>query len=288
MSILKKIFIFSLFLYLNIGNYSYGQYIETFSIPDKGILLGPCSGGTSASCVSTDFTGVDWNINGNFTGFDATFGAEDYIKTIAEVLEFGGDIDEELCWESPVLDISAAGGTVSASVDIVWTGHDALDYVDVEYQVDSGSWLQIPNAFGAGTHTIDFAGSSNTGSATIYQTGLNGGTLSIRVCVDTNTSAENTTIDNVTVPEADVVLSVDDEILAKLIRIYPNPTSESLSIQITPELLNESYKIYDVLGKTMLEGTLSSDQTNIKVSDLSNGIYFISLGDKKTSKFIKQ
>ena len=202
-----KTLVFGIILFANAGNYCSAQYSETFPIPEKGILLGPCPGGTSASCALTDFNGVNWDINGNFVGFDATFGSEDYLKTIAGVLEFGGDIDEELCWESPVLDISAVVGAVSASVAIVWTGHDAADYVDVEYQLDGGSWLQVPNMFGGGIHTIDFPTSGNIGSATINTGNIAGTTtLSVRVCVDTNTSAEKTTIDNVSVPEVGVVL----------------------------------------------------------------------------------
>ncbi len=189
-----------------IASSMFGQYTETFPLNEKGILLGPCPGGTWQSCALTDFDGVDWEINGNFTGFDASFGVEDYLKTIAGVLEFGGDIDEELCYESPVLDISTVVGSVSFSVAVVWTGHDAADYVDVEYQLDGGAWIQIPNAFGGGTHTIDFSTSANNGSGTISGTGLTGSTLSIRVCVDTNTSAETTTIDNVSVPEVGAMI----------------------------------------------------------------------------------
>lgn len=48
-----------LFLFFNIGNKVYGQYSETFSIPEKGILGGVCSDGTSATCASQDFTGVN-------------------------------------------------------------------------------------------------------------------------------------------------------------------------------------------------------------------------------------
>lgn len=192
--------------FLLLSSTTFGQYIETFSTGEKGILLGPCPGGTSASCALTDFVGVNWDINGNFTGFDAGFGTEDYLKTIAGILEFGGDIDEELCWESPILDISTVAGAASFSIAIVWNGHDAADYVDVEYQLDGGTWMQIPNVFGGGTHTIDFITSANSGSGTISQTGLSGSILSIRVCVDTNTLAENTTIDDVSVPEVGAMI----------------------------------------------------------------------------------
>ena len=186
---MKTFTLFKILFLVFITSNVFCQYTETFPTAEKGILAGPCPGGTSASCASIDFSGVDWDINGNFAGFDGDFGLVDFIKTNGSgVLEFYGDIDEELCYESPVLDISTVAGSASFSVLIVWSGHDNSDYVDVEYQIDGGSWLQIPNAFGGGSHTIDFTTSANSGSGTISQTGITGSTLSIRVCVDTNTS----------------------------------------------------------------------------------------------------
>jgi len=97
-------------------------------------------------------------------------------------------------------------GVASFAVDLVWSGHDGADYVDVEYQVDGGVWNQIPNLFGGGTHTIDYGSSGNNGNATINQGGILGNVLSVRVCVDTNTSAEGTTVDNLSVPQAGAMI----------------------------------------------------------------------------------
>ena len=189
-----------LYLLLFFSTYAFSQYVEPFSTPNKGILPGSCSG-TEASCTS-DFTGETWSINGDFSGMDAN----DFISTNASgVLYFDGDVDQEMCFETPVLDISVVA-FASLSVDVTWSGHDAADYVDVEYNVDESGWTQVPNMFGGGIHTIDFPTTGNTGSGTITQGGITGSTLSIRVCVDTNTFQENTTIDNVTVPEAGAVI----------------------------------------------------------------------------------
>ena len=194
--------VFLCFMLLSTPNF--GQYLETFSTPNKGILAGPC-GGTAASCASSDFVGVDWTINGNFVGFDS----DDIMATNAGgVLFVGGDIDEELCFESPILDISGVGGTFTVAADIGWIHHDNAEYVDVDYSIDGGGWITIPNQFGANpgtSHTVDFPGSGNTGSGTVTLGGLSGSnTVSVRVCVDSNTASngESHTIDNVSVPEA--------------------------------------------------------------------------------------
>lgn len=200
---MKTINKISILILIFVVTNTYGQYLETFPIPNKGILIGGCSG-TEASCFS-DFTGVDWTINGDFTGMDI----DDFLSTTgAGVLEFFGDIDGELCYESPLLDISDVAGSVTIFVDVVWTSHDGSDYADLEYKIDGGPWVQSPNQFGGGTHTIDFGTPGNSGSGTVSQGGISGSTLSVRFCVLTGTSGDNTTIDNVSIPETGTKLFV--------------------------------------------------------------------------------
>ncbi len=198
-----KIYLFVLFLFFNVSN-TYSQYLETFSVPDKGILSGSCSDNTPTSCVSHDFSGVDWQINGDLS----LLFSNDYVKTTPSgVLEFN-DIDEEICWESPVLDISAVAGAVSISVDLTWTGHDTTEFIDVEYSIDEGAWIQIANQYGGGDNTVDFPIGSNTGSGTVSINNIAAGAskLSVRVCTDFSSTAEFTTVDNVSVPEAGVTI----------------------------------------------------------------------------------
>tara|TARA_R110000737_G_scaffold36837_2_gene56539 strand:- start:1890 stop:3029 length:1140 start_codon:yes stop_codon:yes gene_type:complete len=182
-----------------------GQYSETFTSVNKGILEGPC-GATSATCANFDFDGVDWFVNGNLDGIDSG----DFVSSDGNDLSFE-DVDEEVCLETPVLDISGVAGNFSFTVDLVWTGFDSDDYIDVEYQIDGGAWLQIPNAIGGGDNTIEYAppAANIDGSTNIGETGLSGtSTLSIRVCTDFNLfgTFENVSMDNIIVPEAGAVV----------------------------------------------------------------------------------
>ena len=190
------------------------QYTENFELPvtnDKGVLAGTCSGSDGTTCTINDFGGVNWSINGNLSMIAA--GGEDFAKTIGGVMTFE-DVDEEVCWESPILDISAVAGTFSISADVGWVGFDDADYIDVEYQVDGGVWNQVPNQLGGGTHTIQFnPASNNTGNTSVSEGGISGvATASIRVCGDINlgtiggTLFEQITVDNVSVPEAGAVV----------------------------------------------------------------------------------
>jgi len=272
MNQIQLIFIRLSFLLLLIipSSNTFGQYLEEFPIPEKGILLGPCPGGTSASCASIDFIGVNWLINGNFTGFDAVSGAEDYLKTISGAFEFGGDVDEELCWESPMLDIDI-GSNVSFSLDLVWNSQDGADYIDVEYQIDGGAWIQISNQFGGGSHTIDYTTSGNSGSGTISQVGLSGNTLSIRVCVDTNTSSELTRLDNVDVPEVGVTVAGVLPVELTSFNVEKLKESVKLSWSTATETNNDRFEIEHYFNEKGFEkiGEIGGNGTTLSPSHYS-------------------
>ena len=73
-------------------------------------------------------------------------------------------------------------------------------------------------------------------------------------------------------------------------KIYPNPTSGQLFIDIEDDIENYSYRIYNIAGQALQEGNL---QQHIEVSSLVNGIYFINIYHRTKAihfnqKFIKQ
>ncbi|MGS2726820.1 choice-of-anchor J domain-containing protein [Psychroserpens sp. BH13MA-6] len=68
------------------------------------------------------------------------------------------------------------------------------------------------------------------------------------------------------------------------IAIYPNPTSDYISISNMKT--TETYSIYNVLGKVVSSGYLFENRP-ISVEHLEKGIYFLKLEHYKTFKFIK-
>ena len=78
-----------------------------------------------------------------------------------------------------------------------------------------------------------------------------------------------------------------NELQEELIAIYPNPATNTLSIDGL-----EAYattEVYDISGKLLLNKTLNSQ--TIDISSLANGLYFIKLTTKKGSvvrKFVKE
>jgi hypothetical protein len=71
--------------------------------------------------------------------------------------------------------------------------------------------------------------------------------------------------------------------------LSPNPVSNQLTINCSEALIGKSYAVKNVLGKAVKSDILTSNSTQVNVSDLANGIYFLQLiGTSKTIKFVKE
>ena len=83
------------------------------------------------------------------------------------------------------------------------------------------------------------------------------------------------------------ITAIKEEISLHVIDIYPNPSSNNITINNAIEF--DELKIIDISGKVIK--SISSVNNSVDVSDLPNGIYLIKiLGNKETliQKFIKQ
>ena len=72
------------------------------------------------------------------------------------------------------------------------------------------------------------------------------------------------------------------------VRLYPNPTSTSLTIEAKDAI--ESISIYNVLGQEVISKNPMSSTMTLDVSNLQNGLYFVNStidGKTATTKFIK-
>lgn len=72
--------------------------------------------------------------------------------------------------------------------------------------------------------------------------------------------------------------------------IFPNPVNVELNIASVVDLKNTSYRIFDELGRPVLNGTLSGMINSIPVQDLPAGIYLLMINDtaQGVTRFIKQ
>ena len=74
------------------------------------------------------------------------------------------------------------------------------------------------------------------------------------------------------------------------LKVYPNPVSNLLYVEIPSQYDTANVKLYDILGKKVLEKTVYSTQKKINVSNLSKGVYLAKIeanGLSITKKIIK-
>ena len=74
---------------------------------------------------------------------------------------------------------------------------------------------------------------------------------------------------------------------AGALMVYPNPTNGVLFVETvcTPSLPNQTYRITNLLGQTVLSGSINTDKQQIDIKELLSGMYFITVGGQ-TVKFV--
>ncbi len=72
--------------------------------------------------------------------------------------------------------------------------------------------------------------------------------------------------------------------------LSPNPTAYKISIKSNPELIGNEFIIYDQLGKAVKSGIITSENTEIDLTTLTEGMYLFKVGSemKETFNIIKQ
>ncbi len=188
------------------------SYVEDFTGEDGQGHEAACGvdGGSPATVDVTtcpgDLSAVQWTLDGS-----AALGGQDHARVENGILEYQ-DVDGEVCWQSPLLDISGVTGNFDVSVDVatVATSYEAADYLDVWYTIDGGTPQPVPNWMGMGdaSHTIIGTGIGPSGSTTVAVTGLTGSsTLTVRVCALVNANNEVWQIDNISaVPQGGSII----------------------------------------------------------------------------------
>ena len=77
------------------------------------------------------------------------------------------------------------------------------------------------------------------------------------------------------------------------IKIYPNPSSDIVTVEVSDGISSEKFRIVDVSGREIMSGDirLKTSAANIDISSLQRGLYFLILSDKGnliTSPFVKK
>lgn len=163
---------------------------------------------------------------------------------------------------------------VNDEINLFWNKYEGFDYsfFEIYRSINDGTFQkidQIANVFNSYTDLNPPSGIKkyqiriNRGSSCNLTKGITEDVKSNIIDISTLSISENKDISD---------------------KIYPNPATDKIRIS---GFINDRYKISDITGRILLEGV--SDQSSlIDISDLSHGIYIISLPNSgKQGRFIK-
>lgn len=77
-------------------------------------------------------------------------------------------------------------------------------------------------------------------------------------------------------------LSVEDNTMDVELKVYPNPTSQSLYV-LHPDISSFGISIVDLNGKQLYVGTINKDEP-LDVSNYTQGMYLVTIENKETNK----
>jgi hypothetical protein len=78
-----------------------------------------------------------------------------------------------------------------------------------------------------------------------------------------------------------------EEQASQMLRVYPNPATDQITIQCASSLIGQEYVIYNVVGEVVMRGIIGSSATTIDVGDLSSGTYAFKASNAK-KLFVKK
>ena len=81
----------------------------------------------------------------------------------------------------------------------------------------------------------------------------------------------------------------NEETIKTVFSVYPNPANNVLFVEMrrATSLPDQTYRISNLIGQTLMQGTLHSETQQINIEKLPVGMYFISVGNT-TQKFVVQ
>ncbi len=81
-------------------------------------------------------------------------------------------------------------------------------------------------------------------------------------------------------------LTVEDELLQQQFAIYPNPASDKVNVSIPTQLQTAHVRIFNVLGRQVLDTRITPVNNAIDISRLSSGAYIVSVeGNNQRNSF---
>jgi hypothetical protein len=71
------------------------------------------------------------------------------------------------------------------------------------------------------------------------------------------------------------------------ITVYPNPTDGELHVQVSANMLGQTWKLYDIRGRLVVDGNIETETSTLSMEQLSRGTYWLKLGSMQPVQVVK-
>jgi hypothetical protein len=285
--------------------------INSFSCDDVGvntvILTITDVNGNPASCTATVTVedNIDMTVNGPGDLTEETTNTDTGCDTVVTYAPVTG-IDN--CGQAQITVVQTAGlgsgavfpvGTTTETYDVT-DANGVITTYSFDVEVTDGTNPEVANcpqntteivtagqSFVIPDYTTQVTATDNcTAAPTMTQVPVPG----VELVAGSSTSISITAVDDagneticsfiLAVEEA---LSLEDELLANALAVYPNPVSDMVTVAYSGSDTLQSISVYDVTGKRVTIINTPDIQTEIDMTEFAAGVYFVQLISNKAT-----
>jgi hypothetical protein len=69
--------------------------------------------------------------------------------------------------------------------------------------------------------------------------------------------------------------------------VFPNPTDGVLQVQVSTSMLGQTWKLYDIRGRLVVDGNIETETSTLSMEQLSRGTYWLHLGSMQPVQVVK-
>jgi hypothetical protein len=161
--------------------------------------------------------------------------------------------------------------------------------IDTILLVYNNSIISTPKRDSATNNSVNVLGGANDlWGANLSPAIINDNSFGVYIATSSNGICTFSQTDfRITIYYCEAPSGTENSIFTKKFLIYPNPAKESFLIQQEYASEKEEYQLIDMQGKQLLQGQLSSNQTEVYIGNLPAGMYFVK-SKNSVQKLIKE